>query len=988
MLKLKNITKNYVMGDTVVEALKGVDIEFRENEFVSVLGPSGCGKTTLLNIIGGLDRYTEGDLIINSTSTKLFKASDWDSYRNHKIGFVFQSYNLIPHQTVLSNVELALTLSGVSKSERRRRAIEVLEKVGLGDQLKKKPNQMSGGQMQRVAIARALVNDPDIILADEPTGALDTETSVQIMEILKEISQNKLIIMVTHNPELAETYSSRIIKLVDGKVVDDSAPFTSKEETEQAVGKEKKKKVKKPSMKLHTALSLSLNNLMTKKARTFLTAFAGSIGIIGIALILSVSNGVQAFIDLEQEKALSSFPVSITAEDRDLASLLTTFSNSMNSEVDHELDAVYSNDVMYDMFDELVSGEKKTNNLKAFKKYLEDNNIAANDYITTIQYGYGFSPAVYTKDTTGKIIKSDVMDFMSQMMEKMGMGTDNMATQMSAGFNAWQEILHGENGEPVNELFKEQYELINGDWPKSANEIVLMVDKNNEISDMVLYSLGLMTTDQIMHIMQSAQKGEQINIEQTKISYDELRNMTFKVVLPGNYYRYDEATKTYVDLRETESGLRYLYDNGFDVKISGILRSNSDSAMMTGSIGYTNELTKYIIQQSNNTPVVKDQLQNTEKNVVNGLYFKPETDKELTQEDKAKEFINFVSTLNTEKKAELYTQIINTPNEEYVQGLLDQYLSVERVALEQMIIDMYVKETGMSQDEITQYISGLDDETFYQTVKEGMIERINKEYAAEIEKNMANVSSEQRAVLLDAMLVVDEKATDEQKAAHTKLLADYRDNFMESYYSETDYNRTLKNLGYIDLEDPYVVNIYSSTFENKDKVDGMIEAYNGGVSEEDKISYTDYVRLLLSSVTSIIDAIAYVLVAFVAISLVVSSIMIGIITYISVLERTKEIGILRSIGASKRDISRVFNAETLIVGLTAGVIGIGLTVLLCLPINAIIQHLTEMDTIKASLPPVAGVVLVIISVLLTVVAGLFPARIASKKDPVEALRTE
>ncbi len=980
MLKLKNIVKNYVMGDAVVGALKGVDVEFRENEFVSVLGPSGCGKTTLLNIVGGLDRYTDGDLIINGTSTKLFKSGDWDAYRNHKIGFVFQSYNLIPHQTVLSNVELALTLSGVSKSERRRRAKEVLEKVGLGDQLKKKPNQMSGGQMQRVAIARALVNDPDIILADEPTGALDTETSVQIMEILKEVSKNKLIIMVTHNPELAETYSSRIIKLVDGKIVDDSAPYTAEEQVEEEKATSKKKKEKKPSMKLHTALSLSLNNLMTKKARTFLTSFAGSIGIIGIALILSVSNGVQSFIDLKQEEALSSFPITIMSEERDLGSLMSSMQSTMDGEVDHELDAVYSNDVMYELFNKLINSDVKTNNLKAFKKYLEDNNILANDYISAIQYGYGFSPAVYTKDVNGKIIKSDAMELLTEMMGESGQGMTTFSAE-TGGFNVWQEMLHGEGNESVSNLVKDRYELIHGNWPTGANEIVLIVDKNNELSDMVLYSLGLKTKEEIMQIMQAAYKGEEIDIKEARHTYEELLKMSFKVVLPGNYYRYDEATNTYVDLRETESGLRYLYDNGFDIKISGIIRSEDDGAsMMSGSIGYTKELTEYIINQSNNTDVVKKQLEDKEKNVVNGLLFKPENADNISNTEKAEEFKHFVSTLNAQKKAELYKEIISTPSEEYISQALEQYLQVERAALEQIIIQNYVAETGVSEQEIREYISGLDDETFYETVKEGMTERIKKEYADAVEKQLTGASDEALAAQLDMMLSSPNTTED--------TLAYYRDNFMDSFYSETDYEHTLKLIGYIDIEDPASVNLYSATFEDKDKIAEMINTYNSGVAEDDKLSYTDYVKMLMSSITSIIDAISYVLIAFVAISLVVSSIMIGIITYISVLERTKEIGILRSIGASKRDISRVFNAETLIVGLAAGLIGIGSTILLCIPINAIIQHLTQMDTIKAYLPPVAGVVLVLISVLLTVVAGLFPARIASKKDPVEALRTE
>lgn len=894
MLSLKNITKNYTAGDTTVEALRGISLNFRKSEFVSILGPSGCGKTTMLNIIGGLDRYTSGDLIVSGISTKKYKSRDWDTYRNHSIGFVFQNYNLIPHQSVLSNVELALTLSGVSKSERRARAKEALIQVGLGDQLHKKPNQMSGGQMQRVAIARALVNDPEILLADEPTGALDTTTSVQIMELLKDISKDRLIIMVTHNPDLASTYSTRTIKLLDGRVTDDSNPFSDgeyqiqtdalhKQMSDETVKKTNKGRKKRTSMSFFTALSLSTNNLMTKKARTFLTAFAGSIGIIGIALILSLSHGLQAYIDRVQEDTLSSYPIMLESESIDYTSIMQSM---MGMNIDEEElasrdeNTIYSNDIMTDMMSSVLA-ELEQNDLAAFKEYLEDETNEINDYLSAVQYGYPISINLYSSDTSEDIIKVNPSNLMDDMMGVTY--NNNIGSTMNTAYsrNIIFEELIGDT-----ELLNAQYDVVAGRWPERYDELVLVVDQNNEISDYVLYSLNLKSQDELSDIMNSLIRGESFETTQVSFSYDEMLSTSFKLVLPSDYYSYDEATGTWTDLSKKSDTLRTVVDQGIDVRIVGIIRPNEEAvaSSITGTLGYTSDLTTYVINETNASEIVRAQKENPDIDVFTGIEF-PSDDSEapeFTMDD-----VNaYAATLSPEEQATMM-----------------QYFSV------------------MSEEEILQMFSSI----------------------------------------------------------------------MGAQYTDATYEGNLTLLGVTDLDTPSSIRLYANSFENKDKIISIIEAYNDSMTaagEDGKvISYTDYVGLLMSSVSTIINAISYILIAFVGISLVVSSIMIGIITYISVLERTKEIGILRSIGASKRDISRVFNAETLIIGFSAGMIGILVTVLLDIPINLIIEHLADIKGV-AKLPVAGAVILVIISMLLTVIAGLFPSRIASKKDPVIALRSD
>lgn len=983
MLKLKGITKDYVLGDDTVHALKGIDLEFRESEFVAVLGHSGCGKTTLLNIIGGLDQYTEGDLIINGRSTKDYGDRDWDTYRNHSIGFVFQSYNLIPHQTVLSNVELALTLSGVSKTERRERAVKVLEQVGLGDQLNKKPNQMSGGQMQRVAIARALVNDPDILLADEPTGALDSETSVQIMEILKEISKDKLIIMVTHNPELAETYASRIIRLKDGLITADSMPYSSEE------GAAAPPPQRKTVMSYLTALSLSLNNLMTKKGRTFLTSFAGSIGIIGIALILSISTGVNNYIDKVQEDTLSSYPISIQAETVDMTELMTSLMgvHAQSGENAHNKDAVYGNTIMYDMMNTMTNAEIETNNLRDFKVFLDEQmagDTPLSENVSNIQYTYDLPINLYTKDVDGNIVKSDVMTLMSRMRagiigedaeESVNTSMNNMLSSSgmsgtSNQFVVWQEMLPGDNG-LVSDLVQQQYDVLYGSWPQNYDEVVLIVDENNEVSDMVLYALGLKSSSEMLSAMTNYMKGEQVDTTKMESwSYADVCQKTFSLILPADCWQKDPTTGEYKDISTDALGLKTLYGNGIQLKIVGVVRQNEDavSGMMTGAIGYTNALTKYVVEQTADKELVKQQLADPEHDIFTGLPFK-ETNRTLTAEEIKQAVIDYCAGIDSAKKAELYVNYMSVAPESYVDSMIDEQLDgVSREDIENTVVENYPEYADM--------LSAMDDDTLFSYMREMMSQQITKAYADGVKAQMSQLSTASLAEAFDQCYFTDEGY---------KLIYD---NFMPETFSDSSLDKNLRNLGYVELDSPSGVNIYVATFAAKDAVADIIEDYNDSVDTEDQISYTDYVALIMSSVTTIIDVISYVLIAFVAISLIVSSIMIGIITYISVLERTKEIGILRAIGASKKDISRVFNAETVIVGLGAGLIGILATMLLCIPINAIVHHLTGIYSINAVLPPVAAVILVAISMLLTVVAGLIPSRFAANKDPVVALRTE
>ena len=861
MLQLKNITKDYLSGDQTVHALKGIDIEFRKSEFVSILGPSGCGKTTLLNIIGGLDRYTSGDLIINGKSTKEFKDRDWDAYRNYSVGFVFQSYNLIPHQTVLANVELALTLSGVGKKERKQKAIKALEDVGLKEQIHKKPNQLSGGQMQRVAIARALVNDPDIILADEPTGALDTETSVQIMEILKDISKDKLIVMVTHNPDLAEKYSSRVIKALDGKVISDSNPYTEDDKKNEG---ELKAKSGKTSMNFLTALSLSLNNLMTKKGRTFLTAFAGSIGIIGIALILSLSHGVNDYIAKVQEDTLSNYPLTIYEESVDASSIMEVFMNDEDKEYND--DKIHSKQLVGKVFDK-ISKEVQRNNLKDFKKYIDETDNDVKKYSNAVQYGYNLTLNVYKENTDEGAIQVNP----STTFQKLGMteSSDESMYMMGNSMDVWAEMMDND------ELLKSQYDVISGKWPEKYNEVMLIVNENNEISDYTLYSLGIKNQNELTEKMHKIMAGEQIEeLQDESYNSEEFIGLSYKVLLNTDYYT--KNGNTWSNRRNDEAYLKEKIANAQEVKIVGVVKPKEEATATSmgdvGIVAYRKELTEYIINKINETEIAKEQRANPNINVFTGKEFTVASEGSTSGFD--------YSSLSPEEQA-----------------------------------------------------------------------------------NMATLSQEELA----------------------GVIASYTD------MSNSTYEENLKKLGIRDLDSPSSINIYPIDFECKDKITADIEKYNeqkrNEGKENDVIQYTDMVATMMTSVTVIVNMISYVLIAFVSISLVVSSIMIGIITYISVLERIKEIGILRSIGASKKDISRVFNAETFIVGLVAGLIGIGITVLLNFPINSIIKNVADVSNL-AKLPVVGAIILIIISMFLTMIAGLIPAKIASKKDPVDALRSE
>ena len=997
MLKLDNIVKVYKTGGEDVTALRGVSLSFRENEFVAILGHSGCGKTTLLNIVGGLDQYTSGDLIINGRSTREFKDGDWDAYRNHSIGFVFQSYNLIPHQSVLANVELALTLSGVSKGERRRRAAEALEKVGLADQMKKRPNQLSGGQMQRVAIARALVNDPDILLADEPTGALDSETSVQVMDLLAEIAKEKLVIMVTHNPELAQQYASRTIRLLDGLIVDDSAPYDGVQEAPA----QPQKRQKKPSMSFFTAFSLSLNNLMTKKGRTILTAFAGSIGIIGIALILSLSSGINDYINQVQEETLSSYPITIMAESTDMSDLMISLMGAHRGEdgEDHDRERVYSSTVMYDMLNSMIDAEVQTNNLRDFKKYLDQGGGGITD-LATVQYSYDFSFDIYTEDEDGEIVKSDVMTLLQTAMSAMYGGdySSYFATMggMYERMDVWEELLPGNNGETVGEQVKSQYDLLYGQWPENYDEVILFVDRNNEISDLMLYALGLMSSSAMTDSMTAAMNGEKLEADVRSWSYEELCSMDFKLLLPAEKYQYEPSTDTYVDMSATDTGMDFLYNSdstGTRLKVVGVARPSEESTngMVTGAIGYTSALTTYAIETTAEMDIVKEQMADQETDVINGLPFPSEDDVEPTDAEKQEAITEHLRTLSYKEMADAYMDVMGQPSAEYVETVVDQQMEgMTRQSIEEAIIAQYAGEMGVDEETVSGYIADMDDETLFSRIEEAIGQSVREQYAQGVQAQLGAMSQDYLVNLLDAAL---EGGSDNPmmpvEGFETWQFNYLYDNYMPPTRSDSTYEDNLDLLGYVDLESPSTISIYASTFSEKDQIAGKIADYNASVTDsEDEINYTDYVALLMSSITDIISGISYLLIAFVSISLVVSSIMIGIITYISVLERTKEIGILRAVGASKKDVSRVFNAETLIVGLGAGIIGIGVTLLLIIPINAALLHFTGIVGLKAALPVQGAVVLVIISALLTIIAGLIPSRVAAKKDPVVALRTE
>ena len=1003
MLKLSNITKQYTLGGNTIEALRGVDLEFRENEFVSILGPSGCGKTTTLNIIGGLDRYTSGDLIINGRSTKDYKDGDWDAYRNHSIGFVFQSYNLIPHQTVLANVELALTLAGVSRAERRRRAVAALERVGLGDQLNKVPSQMSGGQMQRVAIARALINDPDILLADEPTGALDSETSVQVMELLKEVARDRLVIMVTHNPELAQQYSTRIVTLKDGRVTGDSNPYRSEERAPVLTGKQARES-KKPSMSFLTALSLSLTNLRTKMGRTVLTAFAGSIGIIGIALILALSAGINDYINQVQEDTLTSYPLTIQAESTDMTAMMASLMGARRDQLTgaaaegQDPDRVYPSTVMYDMMDSMLNAKVETNNLEAFKEYLDNGGGGIKD-MANIHYSYDFDFDIYAQDENGDIIKCDVMTLMQDAMTAMyGGDYSSYFEQMGSMYSAmevWEELLPGEDGALIAPQVKADYQLLYGDWPQGHDEVILFVDGNNEISDLMLYALGLMPHDDMEQVMTSMSQGEPVEFGDVSWSYEDLCGLDFKLILPAEYYQHDPATDTYTDMSATAAGMDFLYnsgDTGIRLKVSGIARPlEGGSGMLSGGIGYTSALTRFAIETTGDTEILKAQLDDPETDVISGLPFPKDTDVEPSDRQKRQDIQEHLRTLSVQNKAEAYIDLMGQPSQEYVDGVVEQQMAgMTRQAIEDMIVEQYAGEMGVDGDTVRGYIADMSDEDLFAKVEEAIAQAVREQYAAGVAQQLGAMSQDQLAAMLDAAADLDASPLPMPVEPLEPWQFVYLyDNYMPPTRSSSTYEDNLDLLGYTRLDAPSAISIYATTFAQKDKIADLIKEYNAGVeNEEDEISYTDYVALLMSSITGIISGISYLLIAFVSISLVVSSIMIGIITNISVLERTKEIGILRAVGASKRDVSRVFNAETLIVGLAAGLLGILVSVAATFPINAVIHSLTGLDDLSAVLPAGAGAILVAISVILTVFAGLVPSRGAAKKDPVEALRSE
>ncbi len=998
MLSLRNIVKEYATGDFTVHALAGVSVDFRQSEFVSILGPSGCGKTTLLNIIGGLDQYTSGNLVINGTSTKRYSDADWDTYRNHSIGFVFQSYNLIPHQTVLANVELALTLSGVSKKERRRRAINALRTVGLGNQIRKKPNQMSGGQMQRVAIARALVNNPDILLADEPTGALDTQTSVQIMEILRRVAKNKLVIMVTHNPDLARQYSTRIIELCDGKMVSDSNPYSAYAElyAKQNAGKKNasgKKMIvpvpvvgeqkKKRSMSFLTALSLSLNNLMTKKGRTFMTSFAGSIGIIGIALILSVSSGVNNYINAVQRETLADYPIQLDAETMDIGSLISSLMNAQEGTPEHDLDKIYESVVLGELVNALGSTQTTKNDLASFKKYLESTD-KFDPYLSAVQYSYNFNWSVFVREGNtifgkdGAVVKSDVMAWLSGMggssSSAMSPSMPGMSGMMTSGFQIWEEMLSPLDPEDglINPIIKEQYELIDegGRWPTAANEVLLVVDEKNEISDLALFALGLRTEAEMNQGLMAAMNGQQIDLSNRKSwTYEEIKQMEFRLLLASECYA-AQTDGTYLDLSQTAAGRESLYadpNKGFTLRVVGIIRPKADmkATALTGTIAYTSALADEALSRTANNALLLLQKQNPNIDVISGLPFN--TGEEITIEFKKNAVLTYLSALSeadargflmkvlaptpTDEQIAAKATMLNMLPDENLRPLLEQALS--SIEMEGITVDMILATPELK----TYAIMGIAEFMAQE-------ELIAQQYG--------DKTTEELVVLL----------TDEQYATL------YEDDAIPQGFSKSNYVKNLNLLGNVDKDSPATIYLFSSSFENKDQIGALIDEYNQSVGEEQKINYTDYVKLLMSSITDVLNAITYVLIAFVAISLVVSSIMIGIITYISVLERTKEIGILRAIGASKKDIRRVFNAETLIVGFVAGMIGIVTTVLLNQVINVILFNLTGLPNLKAVLPMAGAVILIVISMSLTLIAGLFPSGVAAKKNPVEALRAE
>ena len=992
MLHLDSITKIYPSGD--VTALREVSIAFRPSEFVSVLGPSGCGKTTLLNIIGGLDRYTSGELYVRHVPTARFGDRDWDAYRNHSIGFVFQSYNLIPHQNVLANVELALTLSGVSKAERRQRAREALEAVGLGDQMQKKPSQMSGGQMQRVAIARALVNDPDILLADEPTGALDSETSLQIMEILRKVAERKLVIMVTHNPDLAERYSTRIIRLLDGAVLSDTDPYAPEEEAAEvyqqgeAADEENTRtddehvrgKKKRTSMSFFTALSLSLNNLLTKKARTLLTAFGGSIGIIGIALILSLSNGINRYIAKVQEDTLSAYPVQINAQTVDLSSVLTAMMSARDgaSAEDWEDDGlIRSNPVTLELMETVSTIDVQENNLGRFMQFIDERGGDFDGYASAVSYGYDIPLNLYSvseTDEDGLPRQINPSSLFSGMRRASGSG--------GTGFysvDVWEEMIDNPS------LMAEQYDLIAGKWPEEWNEVVLVVDEQNRINDLFLYALGIKPKSEFDEIMQAVMKSEEIELPADAWSPEDLIGREFALMLPCDLYQKDEDG-IWQDMSGNESFMKLALGQSERLTIAGIIRPDPEAVAtsLNGAVGYLPSLSRHIMDKTEASELYRALTADPDTDPFSALPYPTDeyNNDTLTEEEKAAAIRDALSAMTQPEKAAAYTLSATSLSEEDAAAMAaDQLAMMPPEGVRATLAQAMTEESGMDADTVGAYLASMSDEEVSAAAMQVVTEQVKKNYAARLEESLGAMTNEELAAALDENLGV---MTD---ADVVRLFHDY----MPPVVSDSTYEDTLKEIGAVDRAHPDSIRIYSETFAGKDEIARLIREYNADASadgrDEDIINYTDYVALMMSSISTIIDVISYVLIAFVSISLVVSSIMIGIITYISVLERTKEIGILRAVGASKRDISRVFNAETLIVGFAAGALGILVTLLLCIPANLIIEHLTDIGGL-ARLPAAGGAALVVISMLLTMTAGLIPSHLAAKKDPVEALRNE
>ena len=1057
MLQIKNISKQYKTGDLIQNALKNVSLNFRNNEFVSILGPSGSGKTTLLNIIGGLDRYDNGDLIINNVSTKNYKDRDWDSYRNHTIGFVFQSYNLIPHQTVLANVELALTIGGISKKDRRKMALDALDKVGLKNQAHKKPTQMSGGQMQRVAIARALVNNPDILLADEPTGALDTETSVQVMELLKKVAKDRLVIMVTHNPELAENYSTRIVRLKDGEIIGDTNPFNVNEKT---LEKPKHKNLGKASMAITTALSLSFNNLLTKKGRTILMSFAGSIGIIGIALILSLSTGFQNYIDKIQEDTLSSYPLTITAETADTTSMLLSMVEGSEKEGTGE--TVKESQNVTDMFSKIG-----TNDLKSFKTYLEENQESVDKMVSLVQYQYSVSPLIYTKDSANKITKLNPSDLLSNITgSSLASSSSIMPASKMTVFN---EIVDNQD------MIDSQYKILKGKMPENFDEVILILPSENEISDLLAYSLGLREQKELENMITKILSGEKVENknEPLELTYEELMQLPLKLVNATDTYKYNSKYKIYEDMTEDENFMKDVYEEALDIKIVGIVcpKDSSNATSLMSGIGYTKELTKYVIDQAADSKIVKKQLDDEDVNVFSNKKF---TDEEkntgLNFEDMIsidKELLSSafgvkISEADISKMTQGYmTQISNAITTDTTKAqtafnnnltklttnLLNDYINKNAVAgvatMKLSDVDNVINEYLNSEDskailkelEENYTIPQENFKTMYSELIKGCLTGYIKTMSAGNEEQGAFFTSSavdeivkaftSQELVVNTSKTISAKMTEAtmQKTVLTKV-GDLTSNLMKSMASafkvdeskiasafkfdlnEDELKRLFQTmsstktdsaesnliaLGYQNLEDPTAISFYFNDFDSKELFTDFIEEYNNEMEKENDekvIKYTDVTGILMSSVKVIVDSVSYVLIAFVSISLIVSSIMIGIITYISVLERTKEIGVLRAIGASKKNISSIFNAETFIVGLFSGILGIVVSLLLLIPINSVIHNLTNNSAITAVLPARGGIILIILSVILTLIGGLIPSKAAAKKDPVLALRSE